>query len=123
MLATLAGDRDATPYLVVASVILLFGMVVAVPRSLLLRDFRFRATAASEIAGFALYMAIAIPLAAFTSLGAWAIVLGRVGMSAFRLVVEWSLSGWWPRLRFRLAEIREDFAFNTGFLVNEYRTT
>ena len=116
VLATLAGNRDATPYLVVASVTLLFGTVGSVPRSLLLRDFRFKATAASEIGSFALYMAIAIPLAAFTPLGAWAIVLGRVGMSAFRLVVQWSLSGWWPRLHFRFATVREDFTFNIGFL-------
>jgi O-antigen/teichoic acid export membrane protein len=121
--ATAAGDPAATPYLVVASVILMFRMVATVPRYLLLRRFRFGAAAGAEVGAFALYMALAIPLAAFTPLGAWAIVLGRVAASGCRLTIEWMLSGWWPQMYFRLAEVREDLAFNLGYLgqrVSEY---
>ena len=114
--ASLAGNPAATPYLAVASLSLLFGLVVSVPRSLLLREFRFKETSSAAVGGFVLYMAIAIPLAALTPLGAWAIVLGRVGSSAFRMGAQWIMSGWLPSFHLRWSEIREDLGFNAAFL-------
>jgi len=114
--ASLAGNPDATPYLAVASLSLLFGLVVSVPRSLLFREFRFKATSSASVGGFVLYMVIAIPLAALTPLGAWAIVLGRVGSAAFRMGAQWIMSGWLPSFHLRWFEIREDLGFNVAFL-------
>jgi O-antigen/teichoic acid export membrane protein len=114
--ASLAGNPDATPYLAVASLSLLFGLVVSVPRSLLLREFRFKATSSASVGGFVLYMVIAIPLAALTPLGAWAIVFGRVGSAAFRMGAQWIMSGWLPSFHLRWFEIREDLGFNVAFL-------
>lgn len=114
--ASLAGNPAATPYIVVASVTVLFGMVNSVPGAVLLRQYRFRDTSAVAIAGFVGYMVIAITLAASTDLGAWAIVLGRVVSSAIRLGGQWLMSGFLPSLHLRLADIREDLGFNIAFL-------
>jgi O-antigen/teichoic acid export membrane protein len=115
-LASLAGNSDATPYLIVASFALLFGMIVSVPRSLLLREFRFKETSAAAVLGFVLYMAVAIPLAAFTPLGAWAIVLGRVASAGFRMIAQWIMSGWLPSMHLQWSEVKEDLGFNAAFL-------
>jgi O-antigen/teichoic acid export membrane protein len=114
--ASLAGNAEAAPYLAVASLTLLFGMVRSVPRALLLRGFRFRETSAISVLGFVGYMAIAITLAATTDLGAWAIVAGRVGSAAFQLTAQWIVSGFLPSFHLRRSEVREDLGFNAAYL-------
>lgn len=114
--ASLAGNAGAAPYLAVASLTLLFGMVRSVPRALLLRDFRFRETSAISVLGFIGYMTIAITLAATTDLGAWAIVLGRVGSAGFQLTAQWIVSGFLPSFHLRRSEVKEDLGFNVAYL-------
>jgi PST family polysaccharide transporter len=116
LFSTMAGNPAAAPYLVVASVTILFGMVKSVPRALLLRDFRFRDISAAVVLGFVAYIAIAITLAATTDLGAWAIVLGRVANSAIMLGTQWFMSRFVPLLQLRRADVREDLGFNFAFL-------
>jgi len=114
--AALAGNPEAAPYLAVGSLGLAIGLVGSVPRALLLRDFRFKATALTTVGGFLVYMAVAIPLAALTPAGAWAIVVGRVAMAGARVAADGVLSGFRPRLVFRWAAVRADWRFNLGYL-------
>ena len=116
VLASLAGNPDAAPYLAVASVTLAFGMTQSVPRAILERAFRFRDASAAAVLGFAGYLVIAIALAATTDLGAWAIVLGRVANSAITMAVRWFMSRFAPSFEFSLHEIQEDIRFNAAFL-------
>lgn len=116
LFASLAGNADAAPYLAVASLTLLFGMVRSVPQALLLRGFRFRETSAIAVIGFVGYMVIAITLAVTTDLGAWAIVAGRLGSSGFQLVAVWAVSGFLPSFHLRRSDVKEDVGFNAAYL-------
>jgi PST family polysaccharide transporter len=117
-IADLFGDANAAPFVAVSSVGLALGLAVSVPKGLLLRALRFRAISVIAIGNFSTYAATAIFAAAVLDLGAWSIILGKLAGSAVAALMTLAMAKWKPTFSFQIAAVRDDLAFNAGFLGN-----
>lgn len=117
-LAVAFGDGTAAPLISVAAWTLVLGMAASVPKGLLLRDYRYGAVSLIAVAGLAVYGLTAVLLAAMFDIGAWAIVVGKVTAAVVDTASSLAAARWRPSLVFRRSVLRQDLAFNIGFLGN-----
>lgn len=116
ILAVAFGNAGAAPLLAVSSLTLFLGLIRTVPDSLLLRNLRFRSRSILGLAGFSVYSVTAIALATLTGLGAWSVVLARIGSSLVQLAGVFLLTKWAPRLILDWVVLREHLSFNLSYL-------
>lgn len=114
MVADALGIGGLEPYLRVMLLTLPFSMTLPVPRAQLIRQLRFKAVSIIEIAGSATYITLAVTLAALLDLGAWSIVVGRLGQSITQTVAASVVAGWKPSLHFSVSLLRRRAGYNSG---------
>ncbi len=89
---------DLTDVLRVMTGLLLIRSVAVVPRSLLEREMRFGALAASDLGGIVTQIGVSIGLA-FVGLEVWSLVFGYLAGGAVQTAIAWALTPWRPSPR------------------------
>jgi PST family polysaccharide transporter len=117
-IASLFGDVEAAPFVAVSAISLVFGLAASVPKGLLLRSLRFRAVSLIAVLNITSYATTAIICATLLDLGAWSIIIGKLVGSAVASLSTFIAGRWRPQWTFRVGAIRQDLAFNAGFLGN-----
>lgn len=110
------------PVLQVMSVVFVLEAFSLAPRSLLQREMDFERLVKLEIWALLLSGGIAV-LLAWLGAGVWAIVVQRIGNSAFQAGLVWLFVSWRPDLRLPVPEVKElaSYSLNlTGFGVVNY---
>lgn len=82
----------------------------------LVREFRFGSVTLVDVGAQTLKVAIAIGLAATTSLGAWTIIIGQIVSQVLRTCAKALLSPFRPTMTFRWQSLRPHVTFNMGVL-------
>jgi lipopolysaccharide exporter len=89
-------DARAGPVLRAMSVSILLAAAASVPEALLQRAMKFRQLFRVQLAIGLLPVLIALPLAWWTQLGYWALVIGGIAGQAIGTVAAWQAAGWRP---------------------------
>lgn len=118
--ADAVGAPQAAPYIAMLCVLLPLGPMSSVPRSVLLRQMRFRTAYGIDIAAVVVYAVTAVTLAAAAGLGVGAIVTGRIlgaSVAAIAALVAARVS---LRSGLHWPTVREETGFSAAFLVNQW---
>lgn len=115
LIAPFLGSFFSTPEVVdavrILSIAFLLVGALAVPHSLLRRDFRFRQIAVIEILGAGLGGLVAVGMA-LRGFGYWSLIANQIVINAVRLSLSFLFSRWRPLFIFRLAEIRKVLGYS-----------
>jgi O-antigen/teichoic acid export membrane protein len=110
-IASLYGDPDAKPLLMVLSGTFLVSALGATQSILMLREMDFRRLEMLPMLGIMVGGAAGVALAA-TGAGAWAIIAQYVVATAVTTIMYWVRSAWQPRFLFSLASLRDLAGFS-----------
>jgi O-antigen/teichoic acid export membrane protein len=105
-IASLYGDPDAKPLLMVLSATFLVSALGATQSMLMLREMDFRRLEMLPMLGMVAGGAVGVVLAAMGA-GAWAIIAQYVVSVAVTTIMYWVRSHWRPRFLFSLASLRD----------------
>src|SRR6267142_5161846 len=95
------------------SVLFLSGGLMVVPFNLLLRDMRFGAIGASQLAG-AVVAGISMFWFAYHGFGVWTLILGAILLRFTTMGMVFAMSGWRPNLHFAFREVRPFLRFGVN---------
>jgi O-antigen/teichoic acid export membrane protein len=113
--ASLYGQPEAQPLLLVLSLSFVVSALGATQQNLMLRDMDFRRVEViNMVAG--LVGGVAAVVAAFAGTGAWAIITQQVVAIVLTTVLAWKFSLWRPRFAFSGASLREMGGFSAYML-------
>lgn len=116
--ARLAGSADAAALVAAAAATLPINLGERVVGGLLTRDLRWRAVATIDVVGTFVHGVAAIGLA-FAGAGAWAIIIGQIARSVFRLGGSMVAARFIPSPVILIAPLREDLRFNLNLLAGD----
>jgi PST family polysaccharide transporter len=109
------GRPDAAPYVAVASLGIVFGLLGSVPRSKLQREMRFRARAIIATLGTLADIVISLVLLIGLDFGVMSVIVGQVVGTAVRAVGPIIALRWVPSFEFGTEHIRSTLRFNLGY--------
>jgi O-antigen/teichoic acid export membrane protein len=110
-IASLYGEPDAKPLLMVLSATFLVSALGATQQMLMLRDMDFRRVEILPLGGVVVGGALGVALAA-SDAGAWAIISQQVAAVAVTTVLFWTRSSWHPKLLFSFDSFRDLAGFS-----------
>lgn len=110
LIARIFQEPQLTPYVKMVSGVFLFSAARGIPLTLLERNFRFPAIAASEITAAVVGSAVAIA-AVLAGFGVEALIAQQIAMAVVPMVMNFVSARWMPRLQFSLEAIRPIIGF------------
>lgn len=113
-----AFDTEVAWYVAAAGPTLVFVLANSVPNALLLREFRYFAYQAIQVASVVLYLVVQI-LLALNGFGAWSVLIGQYAMGVSVLLGSLVASRWRPRATFRPSLLRGELRFGTNLLSSQ----
>jgi lipopolysaccharide exporter len=105
------GDPDVATVLRVMGLAIVVASLGLVQQGLLQRDLKFGLLSMTQYASAAAHALVSLGLAA-AGYGVWALVGGVIASTAGSTLAAWLVSSWRPRMHFRLADVREVWAFS-----------
>jgi PST family polysaccharide transporter len=108
---------EAGPLMMVAAAQLAAAVLASIPEALLLRRLAFRTAAMVSVGSFMIYPPIAIGLAVYFDMGAWAVVIGQALRPVAKFFFGLIAARWRPHFVFDWSMVKGDIAFNGGFFL------
>jgi lipopolysaccharide exporter len=105
------GDPDVATVLRVMGLAIVVASLGLVQQGLLQRNMKFGLLSVTQYASAAAHALVSLGLAA-AGYGVWALVGGVIASTAGSTFAAWLVSSWRPRMYFRLADVREVWAFS-----------
>jgi lipopolysaccharide exporter len=105
------GDPEVATVLRVMGLAIFVASLGLVQQGLLQRNLRFGLLSVTQYASAAAHALVSLGLAA-AGYGVWALVGGVIASTAGSTLAAWLVSSWRPRMQFRLADVREVWAFS-----------